>query len=318
MKKLTYFLEILLISGLFASPVYGAQSFAGFSANNTLGSQIADGLIQNMVNVTLEETSAGKYSINIVNVAECSFTMGGVTFWFTPTQAGQTAYKTYNNYIQPNGNNREIRIPSMAGGAVKIVLIEACDDVLVDGVSQAMSAGENTLIATGNTLVLRTHNDKKPKISSIESLAEGADRWYVFARPLAYRWDDTGSGYYDDGCDLGTVIGGGYFIPYTPITLVAIPNEGSIFYCWLDGVTDNPRHIVVKEQDWGEDEHIVDSYRAIFIRANQYGSIAVGENQVSYKTYISPIGNGMKKELDYTNPMEKVVITGWKVKKSKK
>ena len=175
MKKLTYILEILLISGLFASPVFGAQSFAGFSANNNLGSQIADGLIQNMVNVTLEETSAGKYSINIVNVAECSFTMGGVTFWFTPTQAGQTAYKTYNNYIQPNGNNREIRIPTVVGEQVKIVLMEDCDDVLVNGVSQALSAGDNILTATDDSIVLRTQNGYKSKISSIVSLAEGEE-----------------------------------------------------------------------------------------------------------------------------------------------
>ena len=176
MKRFTYYICALLLVAL-ASPVYGVKSFVGFTANNELGNQIANGLIQDLNNITLSETSTGKYSLVIINVGEeSSFSMGGVTFAFSPIETGQTAYKTYNNYIQPNGNDREIRIPTFAGENVKIVLEDFCDDILVDGVSMSLTAGDNELTATGTSIVLRTQNGKKPKISSIVSLEpDGAD-----------------------------------------------------------------------------------------------------------------------------------------------
>lgn len=47
---------------------------------------------------------------------------------------------------------------------------------------------------------------------------------------------------------LGTVIGGGTYEKYTPITLTAIPNQGCRFVKWTDGNTDNPR-IIIPESD---------------------------------------------------------------------
>lgn len=47
---------------------------------------------------------------------------------------------------------------------------------------------------------------------------------------------------------LGTVIGGGTYEKYTPITLTAIPNQGCRFVKWTDGNTDNPR-VIIPESD---------------------------------------------------------------------
>lgn len=46
---------------------------------------------------------------------------------------------------------------------------------------------------------------------------------------------------------MGTVTGGGTFLPNTTVTLVATANEGYEFVEWNDGNTDNPRIITVTE-----------------------------------------------------------------------
>ena len=47
---------------------------------------------------------------------------------------------------------------------------------------------------------------------------------------------------------LGTVIGGGTYEKYTPVTLTAIPNQGCRFVQWTDSNTDNPR-VIIPESD---------------------------------------------------------------------
>ena len=147
-------------------------SFDGFSAETqALGEQIAAGLAQNLVNITFVETSEGKYSANLVaGGQEGSFTFGGVQFAYTNSADGATAYKTYGTYIQPNGKDREIRIPAKAGEKVRILLTEACAGVLVDGASQDFVAGENILTATKDGIVLKTVSTK-PKFQAIQPAA---------------------------------------------------------------------------------------------------------------------------------------------------
>ena len=144
-------------------------SFDGFSAETqALGEQIAAGLAKNLVNIEFVETSAGKYSANLVaGGQEGSFSFGGVVFAYTNSNAGATAYKTYGTYIQPNGKDREIRIPAKAGEKVRILLTEACAGVLVDGESQDFVAGENILTATKDGIVLKTASTK-PKFQAIQ------------------------------------------------------------------------------------------------------------------------------------------------------
>ena len=144
-------------------------SFDGFSAETqALGEQIAAGLAQNLVNVEFVETSAGKYSVNLVEGGvEGSFSFGGVVFAYKNSSAGATAFKTYGTYIQPNGKDREIRIPAKAGEKVRIVLTEACAGVLVDGESQDFAAGENILTASKDGIVLKTASSK-PKLQAIQ------------------------------------------------------------------------------------------------------------------------------------------------------
>ncbi|MBR1472950.1 MAG: leucine-rich repeat domain-containing protein [Paludibacteraceae bacterium] len=173
MKKLiTFFLALVASIGTFAN------SFTGFAAgmNNKMGNQIyTQGLIQNTNNITLIETDATKhqYNINLTNGGTGTFQMGGVTFSYTNSEAGKTAYKTYDYYIQPNGVDREITIPTVNGEQVKIVLMEACAGILVNGVSRDFVEGDNILTATGNSIVLKNSN-AKPKINAILSLGGGS------------------------------------------------------------------------------------------------------------------------------------------------
>ena len=116
-----------------------AGSFYGFEVNNgNLGTQIKEnGLIYDTINTTLVESSSDgpKYNINLVAAGEGTFKMGGITFYYTNSNAGATAFKTQKTYIQPNGKDREIRIPTVDGEIVTVRLTEACAGVLVNGVS---------------------------------------------------------------------------------------------------------------------------------------------------------------------------------------
>ena len=156
-----------------------ANSFTGFmvTSDHKLGEQILnENLIQNMVNMTLVETNTTKhqFSINLIEAGTGSFTMGEVQFLYTFEEAGKTGYKTYDNYIQPNGVDREIRIPAVRGEKVNVMLMEACDSILVDGDLVNMVAGDNVLTAKGNGMVLRNVS-KKPKISAIVPKEEKAN-----------------------------------------------------------------------------------------------------------------------------------------------
>ena len=172
MKRFTYILIALLFVTL-ASPVWGAKSFVGFSINNNLDVQIENGLIQNMFNVNKVETD-GRYDINLNLAGAGFFTMGGVTFYYKNSAAGTTTFKTYIGYIQPNGYNREIWIPTVPGEQVNVALKEACAEILVNGTSRAFTAGDNILTATGDRIVLKTTEGNKPKIQTIFSLTSGA------------------------------------------------------------------------------------------------------------------------------------------------
>ncbi len=151
-----------------------AASFAGFSAiDNHLGLQIMNNdLIQDQTNVTVDQASSfdatnPKYEIKLVEGGvEGTFTMGGVTFAYTNSTAGTVAFKTYGTYIQPNGKDREIRIPAASGEKVTINLIENCAGVLVNGVSTDLVAGDNELTAGSDGIILKTASSK-PKIAAI-------------------------------------------------------------------------------------------------------------------------------------------------------
>jgi len=143
-----------------------AASFAGFDANSTSLS----GLIQNTVNVTVVETPAENYNhtVNLINGGEGTFTMGGITFSFTNEEAGKIAYKIYNSYIQPNGLDREIRIPTIEGEQVNVILTESCSGMLVNGESVNFVSGNNFITAQGSSIILNNPVEK-PKIKAILS-----------------------------------------------------------------------------------------------------------------------------------------------------
>ena len=160
-----------------------SSPFVGFESTDahSLATQIySENLIQNITNVTLVETDAAahKYSINLVNGGEGTFSMGGVVFSYTNEEAGKTAYKTYIQYIQPNGVDREIRIPTVKGQQIRVSLVENCAGMLVDGVSKDFVAGDNIITANGSSLVI-TNPTAKPKITAIKPYAFAVSTEYT-------------------------------------------------------------------------------------------------------------------------------------------
>lgn len=164
----------LFAAAAIAAMTVNAASFTGFDAGSNLGEQIAGGLATDLVNVVFDKTAEGKYSVNLVTGGtEGSFKFGGVQFAYTNSTDGATAYKTYGTYIQPNGKDREIRIPAGAGESAKVVLVEDCAGVLVNGESKDLVAGENILAGSASGIVLKTVSTK-PKIMAILP-AEGGE-----------------------------------------------------------------------------------------------------------------------------------------------
>ena len=133
MKKIYFF-----IAALFAALTLNAQ--VGFDyRNGGLGDAIKGGeLIENETNITIAESSAGKYEIKVTSgsyngTGECSFEIGGITFWYKNSNDSTTAWKTYKTYIQPYGNKRKIVIPVVGGQEVRIYVQDALPGVAVEG-----------------------------------------------------------------------------------------------------------------------------------------------------------------------------------------
>lgn len=129
--------KLLLFAAALAFGMAASAQLTGFDGRKgDLGKQIHDEeLIEDVVNITMEETDAEahKYNINITTGGECSFSMGGVEFWYSNSNDGTTAYKTYGTYIQPNGNKRKVTIPCGAGNSVRIYVQDAVAGVAVEG-----------------------------------------------------------------------------------------------------------------------------------------------------------------------------------------
>ena len=174
MKKIFTLLVVALTSVMVSS--VNAATFTGFevTSSNKLSNQIHnEHLVQNLQNMALVETDTVKhhYSINLINPGNGSFSMGDVVFLFSSEESGKTAYKTYDGYIQPNGMNREIRIPTVKGEHVIIALVEDCPGMMIDGESVDLVAGENHIIAKGNSILLVNPNNK-PKFRAIKPLVQ--------------------------------------------------------------------------------------------------------------------------------------------------
>ena len=71
----------LFAAAAVAAMTVNAASFVGFDGRGgDLGAQIAGGLFKDQVNVTLAETSTGKYSVRNTAEGELSFVAGGIKF----------------------------------------------------------------------------------------------------------------------------------------------------------------------------------------------------------------------------------------------
>lgn len=133
MKKLFF-----LAAALVAAVSMNAADYTGFDGRDgSLGQQIYDGvMVTDIDNILLNETdpTAHKYEIKIENGGECSFYMGDIEFWYSNTNAGTIAYKSYGTYIQPNGNKRKITIPvSNPGDKVYVYVQDGESNVALEG-----------------------------------------------------------------------------------------------------------------------------------------------------------------------------------------
>src|SRR5574344_1210149 len=91
----------------------------------------------NLVNCKIEQTAApatdkgeitGKNNIVLVEEGEASVEVGGITFSWK-SKAEDVMLKQYGNYIQPNGTNRVVTIPTKSGDKITINVKEAAAGV---------------------------------------------------------------------------------------------------------------------------------------------------------------------------------------------
>lgn len=173
MKKL-FFLAATMIAAI------SANAWNGFDYTSTKMYTVPiDQIFTNMVNCSAVQTAApaegdvtGKNSINLTTGGtEASFTMGDVKWTYTNSADGTTIAKQYANYVQPNGKDRVITIPTAAGDQVLINVVEAigATGVSVTGIATDFAgfvAGDNVFMATGNIVI--TTSSEKPKFSAIK------------------------------------------------------------------------------------------------------------------------------------------------------
>lgn len=131
----------------------------------------------NLVNCKIEQTAVpatekgeitGKNSIVLVSDGEASVEVGGITFSWK-SKAEDVMLKQYGNYIQPNGTNRVVTIPTKSGDKITINVKEAAAGVTVTGAdvnSIDLKGGDNELTATGSAITL-TIGSAKPKFIAI-------------------------------------------------------------------------------------------------------------------------------------------------------
>ncbi|MBO7202189.1 MAG: hypothetical protein J6V30_01450 [Paludibacteraceae bacterium] len=165
----------LAIATLAMSVAVNAIGFDFTAPNPEIYDAAITSTVTNLDGMDIVETTApaegklaGKYSINVTTASvEGSCYIGGIKFSYTNSAAGTTAFKTYGRYIQPNGKERIITIPTTAGDVVTITLSEDGTLDEIAGADLTTSTGvTHTLTATGSSIVITTVGNK-PKFSAI-------------------------------------------------------------------------------------------------------------------------------------------------------
>ena len=183
--------------------------------NGGLGAAMQAGeIIYDEENITIEMASEGKYNINVTSglyneTGECSFVLGGITFWYKNSNDGTTAWKTYNTYIQPNGNKRKIVIPVSGGQEVRIYVQDALEGVALEGATVStidlVAWGTNkdaytTITAAADAYEIVMWSDdrseaavnKKFKLGAVQLVGGPATSLDETASPKAYKVIENG------------------------------------------------------------------------------------------------------------------------------
>lgn len=186
----------LAIATLAMSVAVNAVGFDFTAPNPEIYDAAIESTVTNLDGMEIVETTApaegklaGKYNINVTTSSvEGSCYVGGIKFSYTNSTAGSTAFKTYGRYIQPNGKERIITIPTTAGDVVTIILTEAgtLDEIAGANVTTSASLATHTLTATGSSIVITTGTNK-PKFSAIiVGAATGVENASADAKEVKY------------------------------------------------------------------------------------------------------------------------------------
>lgn len=96
--------------------------------------------------------------------------------------------------------------------------------------------------------------------------------------------------YYNE--EQGIVLGGGTYPAGTTVHLAAIPNDGFVFFNWNDGVTDNPREIVVNHN-----MEFVAFFHGTGVDENGLGNITLYPNPASDIIYLKGLDKAQEIEI---------------------
>lgn len=90
-----------------------------------------------------------------------------------------------------------------------------------------------------------------------------------------------------NNASMGTVLGGGNYIYQTPATISAMPNYGCHFVQWNDGNTDNPRTIIITQNEVFSAQFDYNTYTLTALSNNYLAGTVTGGGSYNYTSVVS-------------------------------
>ena len=90
-----------------------------------------------------------------------------------------------------------------------------------------------------------------------------------------------------NNASMGTVLGGGNYIYQTPATISAMPNYGYHFVQWNDGNTDNPRTIIITQNEVFSAQFDYNTYTLTALSNNYLAGTVTGGGSYNYTSVVS-------------------------------
>ena len=90
-----------------------------------------------------------------------------------------------------------------------------------------------------------------------------------------------------NNANMGMVLGGGNYIYQTPATISAIPNYGYHFVQWNDGNTENPRTIIITQNEVFSAQFDYNTYTLTALSNNYLAGTVTGGGTYNYSSVVS-------------------------------